>query len=434
MNKELPNNIQVEQEVLGDMLTNKRNVSKFIEKLNIQDFYNDKHKRIFKNMLELFAEGRNISLTMLIEKVGKNNLETVGGITYLTDLSCGAIPLQPQEYIKVLKEKSFRRKSIREMQKALRMAYDDEKNINEVVGNMSNSLLENESNGEMLDDKELIERGLNEIEKRMRNGGQIPGMKTGLKSFDIATGGLERGRLNVIGARPAMGKSAFSLRLGDGLAQNGYKVGNISMEMMEEELAMRRLAAEGLVEMNKLKFGTLNDDDFIRVANATNKITKTNNMITDCSPYQTILTIKSKAIAMKQSKGLDVLIIDHLGLISLPNSNKSQTTLIGEVTRALKQLAKELDISVILLCQLSRACEQRADHRPMLSDLRESGNIEQDSDNIIFLYRDDYYNQETEDKDILEVIISKQRNGSVGTLKLAYKKEYQLITDLEKIF
>lgn len=431
MNKELPNNLRVEQEILGNMLTNKRNIAKFIEKLVITDFYNTRHKEIFKNMLELFAEGRSINLTMLIDKVGKSNLEKIGGITYLTDLIAGAISLQPYEYIKTLKEKAYRRKSINEMQKALRGAYDEEKDINEVVGTMSNNLLEQEGNSELLDDKALIEKGLDEIEKRMRNGGQIPGMKTGLKSFDIATGGLERGRLNVIGGRPAMGKSAFSLRIAEGLAHNGYKVGNFSMEMLEEELAMRRLAAEGMVEMNKLKFGTLNDEDFLKIANATNKISKTNNIITDCNPYQTIMTIKSKALAMKQSKGLDVLMIDHLGLISLPNSNKSQAILIGEVTRALKQLAKELDISIILLCQLSRACEQRADHRPMLSDLRESGNIEQDSDNIIFVYRDDYYNPETEDKDILEIIISKQRNGQVGTIKLCYKKEYQLISDLE---
>lgn len=432
MDKQLPNALKVEQEILGDMLSSKANLTKFIEKLQIEDFYNDKHKNIYKGMLELFSEGRPVNITMMVDKIGKDNLQTVGGITYLTDLSCGAVGVQPKEYIKILKEKSFRRKSIREMQRALRLAFDESKDINETVGNLSNNLLQNRDNNELIDDKTLMEKGLNEIEERMKNGGQIPGLKTGLKSFDIAMGGLERGRLNVVGGRPAMGKSAFSLRIAEGLAKNGYKVANISMEMMEEELAMRRLAAEGLVQVEKLKFGTLNDEDFVKIANATNNITKLNNIITDCGAYQTLLTIKSKAIAMKQSRGLDVLIIDHLGLITLPSSNKSQASLVGDLTRGLKQLAKELDISIILLCQLNRGVEARMDKRPLMSDLRESGSIEQDADNVMFLYRDDYYNPETEDKDILECIITKQRFGKVGTVKLCYKKEYQLICDLER--
>ncbi len=430
MDKQLPNALKVEQEILGDMLTNKKNVARFIERLTVRDFYYDKHKKIFSHMIEMFAEGKMIGLTTFINKVGKDNLETVGGITYLTDLSCCAVAIQADEYIRILKEKSYRRKSIREMQKALRDAYNEEKNINETVGNMSNKLLQTDTESELVDDKSLMEITLNVIEERFRNNGQLPGFKSGFKTFDIVTGGANKGELIIVAGRPGAGKSAFMLNYADGLAKNGHKVGFISLEMTEEELGIRRLASNALIDMNKINFGNLEENDFTKIANTTNILAKRNNITFDCGSFQNLLTIRSKAMAMKQSKGLDVLIIDHCGLIQ--TAGRDLTREVGEISRGLKVLAKELDIAVVLLSQLNRGVEMRQDKRPMLSDLRDSGRLEEDANKVVMLYRDDYYNPNSEEKDILEVIIAKNRGGKNGTVKMIFKKEYQLICDLEK--
>lgn len=432
MDKQLPCALKVEQEILGDMLTNKKNVARFIERLTVQDFYNDKHRKIFSHMIEMFAEGKTIGLTTFINKVGKSNLETVGSITYLSELSCAPAGVQADEYIKILKEKSFRRKSIREVQQALKNAYDDTKDINEVVGNMSNNLLQNEENSNLIDDKELMEITLNTVEDRFRNNGKLPGFKSGFKKFDLVTGGANRGELILIAGRPGAGKSAFVLNYADGLAKYGSKVGFISLEMTEEELGIRRLASNALIDMNKISFGNLKENDFAKIASTTNVLAKRNNIMFDCSSYQNLLTIRSKAMAIKQSKGLDVLIIDHCGLIQ--TKGKDVTREIGEISRGLKILAKELNIAVVLLSQLNRGVEARMDKRPMLSDLRDSGRLEEDANKVVMLYRDDYYNADTNDKDILEVIINKNRGGKVGTIKMAFKKEYQFICDLENDF
>ncbi len=286
MDKQLPNALKVEQEILGDMLTNKKNVARFIERLTVQDFYNDKHRKIFAHMIEMFAEGKTIGLTTFINKVGKGNLETVGSITYLSELSCAPAGVQADEYIKILKEKSFRRKSIREMQQALKNAYDDTKDINEVVGNMSNNLLQNEENSNLIDDKELMEITLNTVEDRFRNNGKLPGFKSGFKKFDLVTGGANRGELILIAGRPGAGKSAFVLNYADGLAKYGSKVGFISLEMTEEELGIRRLASNALIDMNKISFGNLEENDFAKIANTTNVLAQRNNIVFDCSSYQ----------------------------------------------------------------------------------------------------------------------------------------------------
>ena len=268
------------------------------------------------------------------------------------------------------------------------------------------------------------------IEKHYQNGGEIPGMKTGFTDFDRATNGLKKGEFFVIGGRPSMGKTLIALNMADGLAKNGYKVSIIELEMTAEALGIRRLAYNSNIASNKLQTGNLTDKEFIKIEETFNYLAKQGNVFTDCSDYQNILTIKAKAKAIKETKGLDVLIIDHLGLMDI-KERENRTYAIGEITRQLKLLAKELDINVILLCQLSRAVEMRADKRPMLSDLRESGNIEQDADLVVFAYRDEYYNPQTEDKNIMEWSIAKQRNGKTGTLKFAYLSDLQKIGNLD---
>ena len=225
-----------------------------------------------------------------------------------------------------------------------------------------------------------------------------------------------------------MGKTLFALNIADGLADNGYKVFICEMEMTEKAIGMRRLSYTSGVEAEKMKFGKLTDNEVSRILEATSRFADRDCIFTDCSPSQSLITIRAKSKSIKNTSGLDAIIIDHLSLMSLPNG-QTRDTAIGEVTRGLKILAKELDICIILVCQLSRAVEMRSDKRPMLSDLRESGNIEQDADMVMFLYRDEYYDKYTKDKGILECIIGKQRNGRIGTIKFGYDERFQKISD-----
>lgn len=429
--RELPKAIKAEMEVLGAILHNNSNIAECIERLNEKDFYLKRHKIIFLNMCKLFSSGNDIDLVTLIDSIGKDNLNEIGGVTYISDLISGGLNINLDAYINILKDKSYRREAIKELNNSISDLYDENKKPNYIIGHMQEKLTDNnKAKKSIMNDEELFAKTLNEIERRFQNGGEIPGMKTGFIDFDKATNGLKKGELFVIGGRPSMGKTLIALNMADGLAKNNYKVGLIEMEMTEESLGIRRLAYNSNIEANKLQLGKLNDDEFLKISKTYNELAKRGNMVTDCSDYQNILTIRAKAKAMKQSNGLDILIIDHLGLMDI-KIVENRTYAIGEITRQLKLLAKELDINVILLCQLSRAVELRADKRPMLSDLRESGNIEQDADLVMFAYRDEYYNQETEDKNLMEWIIAKQRNGKTGTLKFVYIDKLQKIANLD---
>lgn len=429
----LPSDVKCEQDVLGSMLTNKNNLTKFIEALNGDDFYKEAHKIIFTTVCKLFAEGKEPDITLLVNEIGKDNLPRVGGITYITDLMTGAMPINPSSYIKILKDKSFRRKAIKQFSDGMMKMYDESSKPYEVAEEVTNKLIDSEENkSSVLTDEELMTKTLKEVERRYNNGGEVPGMQTGISDIDNFIGGYAKGELNVIAARPSMGKTVTVLNIADGLARKGNKVLLCELEMTEEALGMRRLSYLSGVQAENMKYGKLETEDFTRMVETTNILSKRNSMFTDCSSNQSLLTIKAKAKAIKQAHGLDVIIVDHLTLIQMPKK-QTRNLEIGATTWGLKQLAKDLDVTIILLSQLSRAPELRADKRPMLSDLRESGDIEQDSDTVTFLYRDEYYNAETEDKGIMEFIVGKQRNGRTGTVKLAYSAEYQRIGNLDFI-
>ncbi len=427
----LPSAIEVEVELLGIILESPKFLVECVNDIKIDDFYKQQHRAIYTSICNLFAEGKDITLITVAENLGKERLSKIGGLTYLADLITNKGTYSTaKSLIEIIKDKSTRRKAILSAKSAIEELEKDNLKTNEILGKLQNELTEKSSKNGIIKDDELLLKTLTSVEKRVQAGGELPGMSTGFKKFDKATNGLKKGEFVVVGGRPSMGKTLIALNIGDGLAKNGHKVGIIEMEMTEESLGLRRMAYTALIEANKLQTGKLTDDEFINLSKAYNALAKRNNILTDCSDYQNILTIKAKAKAMKQINGLDVLIIDHLGLMDIKEGN-NRAYAIGEVTRQLKLLAKELDINIILLCQLSRAVEQRADKRPMLSDLRESGNIEQDADLVMFAYRDAYYNPETEDKNVMEWIIAKQRNGCTGTLKFSYIDKYQLIGDLD---
>ncbi|ACD21920.1 replicative DNA helicase [Clostridium botulinum] len=429
----LPSSIRTEQEIIGAIFYNPSIAAEVIEKVITEDFYRTDHKLIYNAICSLFAEGEDINLTMLINKIGKEKISDIGGVTYLTELQLGGMPIRPNSYIKILKDKSYRRQAIKSMTKAISKLHNETTKAYEIGGEVANTLTQScDTKSSVNNDEQLFQKTLENIEMRVKKGGEIPGLKTGLNDFDKNTGGLQKGELNIVAGRPSMGKTMFSLNIAEGLAKNGSKVFLAELEMTEEALGMRRLALNANVDAERMKFGMLNDEDLSKLITETNILSKRNAMFTDCSSAQNLLTIKAKSKAIKQTQGLDVVIIDHLTLMDMPNKS-TRDLAVGEVTKGLKALAKDLDVSVVLLSQLSRGVELRADKRPMLSDLRESGNIEQDADLVTFMYRDEYYNKETEDKHILECIIAKQRNGRTGTLKFAYIPQFQKVADLDYI-
>ncbi|WP_293981825.1 replicative DNA helicase [uncultured Clostridium sp.] len=426
----LPSNVLCEQELLSGIFYDTSILPEVIDKLHAEDFYMNSHQIIYSAIKKLFLNGQDINLTQLIETMDKDRIKEAGGISYVTELMVNGLKISPLQYVKILKEKSYRRSAIKAMKHAINNLYDEKTHSSDEIEKVMTTLMSRNENRNMVSkDSALLNRTVDEIQERVKWGNIIPGMKSGIDSIDKNIGGFVRGELDIISGRPSMGKTMFTLNIGDGLCRNGYKVFMCELEMTEKAIGMRRLSYSAMVEVEKMKFGRLTDEEISRIIAAQSEISERDSMYTDCSPYQDLLSIRIKAKSLKAMYGLDVIIIDHLSLMNIPKG-QTRDAAIGEVTRGLKILAKELDVCVILICQLSRAVEQRNDKRPMLSDLRESGNIEQDADMVMFLYRDEYYNKYTKDRGIMECIIGKHRNGRIGTLKFKYDEKYQKISEI----
>lgn len=426
----LPSNVLCEQELLSGIFYDTSILPEVIDKLYAEDFYMNSHQIIYSAIKKLFLNGQDINLTQLIETMDKDRIKEAGGISYVTELMVNGLKISPLQYVKILKEKSYRRSAIKAMKHAINNLYDEKTHSSDEIEKVMTTLMSRNENRNMVSkDSVLLNRTVDEIQERVKWGNIIPGMKSGIESIDKNIGGFVRGELDIISGRPSMGKTMFTLNIGDGLCRNGYKVFMCELEMTEKAIGMRRLSYSAMVEVEKMKFGRLTDEEISRIIAAQSEISERDSMYTDCSPYQDLLSIRIKAKSLKAMYGLDVIIIDHLSLMNIPKG-QTRDAAIGEVTRGLKILAKELDVCVILICQLSRAVEQRNDKRPMLSDLRESGNIEQDADMVMFLYRDEYYNKYTKDRGIMECIIGKHRNGRIGTLKFKYDERYQKISEI----
>jgi len=428
----LPNNINAEVEILATILAENKRITEIIESIDPEDFYITAHRIIYESMTKLFMENKGIDIVSLSYELGQEMLKEIGGVTYLSQiLNSGLGSADIKSYCRIVKDKSRRRNLIKAAGEIAKKAYDDSCDVDELIDKVQNVLTDNVNNKSFVSDMDLMVRTLQEIEKRYRDGGRIPGISTGLESLDDATNGLKKGELDVIAGRPSMGKTATALTLADNMIALGMKVGLFEMEMEEEAIGMRRLSSLTLIDGNRLQKGQITDDEWERVAMETQRVAARNGMFTDTSTGLRVVDIKAKCKLLKHAYGLDAIIIDHLLLIKMPKADRRDLQ-IGEVTMQLKNLAKELDICVILLCQLSRAIRDRADKRPQLTDLRDSGSIEQDADLVLGLHREEYYNEDTEDKGILEIIILKQRNGRVGTLRFAYIDKYQKITELVK--
>lgn len=419
----MPANVQAEQSILAIMFYDEKNIPRVFEKLTSEDFYKESHRLIFDAAVELFGRDTPFDIVLLQDYLhSKGELEKVGGLSYLSKLaSLEYSSAFLDSYMESVAEKSLLRRLIQAGDEIQRDSYDKQNEPEEVLEDAERRIFEISEKRQAKDFvtmNQAVERGLINIENMFINKGQLTGIRTPFPRLDEFTAGFQKGDMVLIAARPSMGKTTFALNLAEHAAlREGKSVAIFSLEMSTDQLAYKLLCSEAGVDMNKLRQGDLDETDWDNIARATGPLSKAKIFIDDTAGI-TVMEIKSKARRLKLEHGLDMIVIDYLQLMSGRGENRQQE--VSEISRSIKILAKELEVPVITLSQLSRAPEQRQDHRPMLSDLRESGSIEQDADLVMFLYRDDYYNKESETPGTAECIISKQRNGPVGTIELAW--------------
>jgi replicative DNA helicase len=437
--RSLPQSLEAEQSVIGAMIIDKSAIAKALEKLKEEDFYRDGHKVIFKAIREMFSKDMAVDLVTLLEYLKSTDmLDKAGGVTYISEVSSSIITTANLEaYIKIVEEKSTLRKLIKSATNIIEESYNKQDKVEEVLDLAQKKifdLAEKQGSNDYEPLANVLERGFLEIERLFNNKGSITGVGSGIRDLDAKTSGFQKGDMVLIAARPSMGKTTFSLNIAEHAAlREGKSVVIFSLEMSKEQLAYKLLCSEANVDMLKLRTGNLDDDDWERIARATGPLSKARIYIDDTAGLS-VMEMRSKCRKIKMEYGIDMILIDYLQLMSGSSGSESRQQEVSEISRSIKALAKEMECPVIALSQLSRAPEQRADHRPMLSDLRESGSIEQDADVVMFLYRDEYYNKETEDKNIGECIIAKQRNGPVGTVKMAWIGAHSKFANLELVY
>jgi len=437
--RSLPQSLEAEQSVIGSMIIDKSAIAKSLEKLNDEDFYRDGHKVIFKAIREMFSQDMAGGLVTLLEYLkSTDNLDKAGGVTYISEISSSVITTANLEaYIKIVEDKSLLRKLIKSSTAIIEESYNKQDKVDDVLDLAQKKifdLAEKQGSNDYEPLSTVLERGFIEIERLFNNKGSITGVGSGIRDLDAKTSGFQKGDMVLIAARPSMGKTTFSLNIAENAAlREGKSVVIFSLEMPKEQLAYKLLCSEANVDMLKLRTGNLDDDDWERIARATGPLSKAKIYIDDTAGLS-VMEMRSKCRKIKMEHGIDMILIDYLQLMSGSAGSESRQQEVSEISRSIKALAKEMECPIIALSQLSRAPEQRADHRPMLSDLRESGSIEQDADVVMFLYRDEYYNKETEEKNIGECIIAKQRNGPVGTVKMAWIGSQSKFANLELVY
>ncbi len=431
-----PHDIEAEQSALGAMLLDKDAIVAATETLEADDFYAEANKEIYSAVLVLYGRNEPVDIVTLSAELKKRNtMEAVGGIKYLSDLTEGVILDNIKSYCDIIQEKSILRRLIKASDEILSEGYRDEKDIDSIIELAEKRIFDitqKKSHDGFSHIKEVLMQTLENIEKMAQNNGQLTGITTGFVDLDRKTSGLQRSDLILIAARPSMGKTAVGLNILQSAAlKTDASCAIFSLEMSKDQLIQRMLSAESHVELGKIRSGELNEEEWGRIARAMGPLSQARIYIDD-TPGITLNELRAKCRRLKMEKGLDLIMIDYLQLMSGgAGSGDNRQQEISTISRGLKGLAREMNSPVIALSQLSRAPEQRADHRPIMSDLRESGAIEQDADVVMMLYRDEYYNPDTEDKNIGELIITKQRNGPTGTVKLAWMGQFTKYLNLE---
>ena len=435
-----PHDIEAEQAVLGSMLTDKDAVISAIEVLKEEDFYRTDNRAIYEAILNLYNRAEPIDIITVkaeLESIGK--FEQIGGLTYLASLP-DKVPTtaNAMKYIKIVEEKSTLRNLIKTANEIIELGYDPTEDVEDIMESAEKkifNIMQNKDKKGYAPIQDILVESFNQLEELYNRKQHITGVPSGFIELDYKTAGFHGSDLVLIAARPAMGKSAFALNIATNAAvRANVPVVIFSLEMSKEQMVNRILCSEAMVDSNKVRTGKLEEDDWTKLAGSIGPLSDSEIYIDD-TPGISVSEIRAKCRKLKLEKNIGMVVIDYLQLIQGSNKrNGSREQEISEISRSLKILAKEINVPVIALSQLSRAVEQRPDHRPMLSDLRESGAIEQDADIVMFLYRDDYYNKESEKKDIAEVIIAKHRGGSLGTVELLWLGSYTKFVNWEKRF
>ncbi|MDR1914618.1 MAG: replicative DNA helicase [Clostridiales bacterium] len=424
-----PNDSQAEDAILSSMLFDREAIASAYEIIRAEDFYRPDNQGMFETMLELFLRGVPVDVVTLSDRLAeKGILDNVGGRTRIAEIaSAYYTSANIKHYSKIVSEKSVLRKLIKaatDIEIACYEAHNEVDYILEQAERLVFNIVQNRNVSDFAPLHEVLLRTLDDLDELARNQGKITGIPTGFTDFDNRTAGLHPSDLILLGARPSMGKSALMLNIAHHVAiKQQMPVAYFTLEMSKEQCANRMLCAEANLDAQKMRTGKLNDDDWLKIAEAVAPLSK-GALYIDDSPGISVNELRAKCRRLKMEKGLRLIMVDYLQLMTVSGRTESRQLEISEISRSLKGIAKELDCPVFTAAQLSRAVEARGDHRPMLSDLRESGAIEQDADVVAFLYREEYYKPDTEKKSQAELIIAKQRNGPTGTVDLTWLSQY----------
>ncbi|WP_120168928.1 replicative DNA helicase [Thermohalobacter berrensis] len=437
MGKVPPHSLEAEQSVLGSMLLDKDSIITATEMLRSEDFYKEAHNEIFTAIIELHNRNEPVDLITLSEELKKRGtLEAIGGTTYLADLPEGiSTTANIKNYCEIVKEKSILRKLIKASNEIISKGYEADQDINNIIELAEKKIFnitQNRTHEGFSSIKNVLMDTFDKIEELFQNKGGLTGVPTGFIDIDNMTSGLQPSDLILVAARPSMGKTAFALNIAlNSALKSDASVAIFSLEMSKEQLVQRMLSAESHVEIQKIRNGQLSEEEWPRLVRAMGPLSQAKIFIDD-TPGISVAEMKAKCRKLKIEHGLDLILIDYLQLMQGDGTTENRQQEISQISRGLKGLAREMDCPVVSLSQLSRAPELRSDHRPILSDLRESGAIEQDADVVMLLYRDEYYHPDTDKKNIGEVIIAKQRNGPTGTVELVWMAQYTKFLNLEK--
>lgn len=433
-----PNNVEAEKAVIGAMMLDSDAIMVCSEILTAGEFYQQQYGIIFDALVEMYRDGIGADLVTIQNKLREKEVTPeLYSVEYLGEL-LASVPTSANVkfYAEIVHEKAVLRRLIKVTEQVTRECYMDSQPLEDILEDTEKSVfdvIQQRGGSEFEPIRDVVLRTLDSIEKAAKQKGNITGLETGFRDLDAKTAGLQKSDLILIAARPAMGKTAFVLNIAEYVAlHSNSTIALFSLEMSKEQLVKRMLAMNSMVDSQKIRTGDLEDDDWDKLVGSVRKIGNSNLVIDDTSGI-TASELRSKCRKLKIEQGLDLVIIDYLQLMTGAGKRKSDSRQqeISDISRSLKVMARELDVPVIALSQLSRAVESRPDKRPMLSDLRESGAIEQDADIVMFIYRDEYYNPDSEKKGVAEVIVAKQRSGPTGPVELAWLSQYTKFGNLE---
>ena len=438
LEKVQPQNLEAEMAVLGSMLLDEEAISVAAETLFTEAFYKEDHRKIFAAIMSLYNANKPVDLITLTNELKQSGtLEGIGGASFLTQL-VNSVPTSANisHYANIVKEKSILRTLINNSSKVIALCYESENNIAEVVDTAERLVFEvsdRKNTGTYLQIKEIVKDSIETIDRLYQKKAHVTGIPTGFIDFDIKTAGLQPSDFIVIAGRPSMGKSAFAL----GIAEYAGVVEKVplaffSLEMSKEQLVQRMLCAHAKVDAHKVRTGYLATSDWPRLTAAAGKLSEAPIFVDD-TPAISVMELRAKARRLKAHHDIQLILLDYMQLMRGSGDSENRQQEISDISRSLKALARELRVPVIAISQLSRAVEMRSDHRPQLSDLRESGAIEQDADVVVLILREEYYNSTSDNQGLAEIIIAKQRNGPVGSFKLTFIKEYTRFENLARI-